>query len=91
MKLSSLNLAQAVQIMTYELHQSLIGPQEKQPEHSQDLPATIEQIHYFENHLEMTAENINLIKGSQTIRHLRQIFHSPDDGTRSPAYALIFN
>ena len=61
--------------MTYELHQSLIGPQEKQPEHSQDLPATIEQIHYFENHLEMTAENINLIKGSQTIRHLRQIFH----------------
>ncbi|MDR3385789.1 MAG: RNA methyltransferase [Rudaea sp.] len=75
---SSLNLAQAVQVLAYELRLAIM---EQAPPLATaakiELPATIEQLEYFFTHLEQMLENIDFHKGRSPrtiMQRLRRLF-----------------
>lgn len=74
---TSLNLAQAIQIIAYEINKNF--PDEPEYPHKKtnerDLPAPQEEIRYLEDHLSMTSHNLNMIRGSQTMRHFHAIIN----------------
>lgn len=73
---SSLNLSQAVQILTYEMRMQLLSP-ECVVQHKSDKPATAEEVEYFFTHLEEVLKAINFIRpknpGKLMVR-LRRLF-----------------
>lgn len=74
---SSLNLAQAVQVLAYELRLALCGAQEHVLNVHAEPLATAEQMEQFFAHLAQTLDDIDFHKGrsSQTImRRLRRLF-----------------
>lgn len=75
---SSLNLAQAVQVLAYELRLAMLAavPPEESPEKSEPV-ATAEQLEYFFSHLAQTLENIDFHKGRSPVtimQRLRRLF-----------------
>lgn len=76
---SSLNLAQAVQVLAYELRLALTAEQAQTPDTVSvaDPPATNEQLELFFAHLEQTLEDIDFHKGRSTrtiMQRLRRLF-----------------
>jgi tRNA (cytidine32/uridine32-2'-O)-methyltransferase len=74
---SSLNLAQAVQLMAWELRMALLGELPAPPA-ARDEPATAEQMERFFEHLFATLHAIDFHKGrsATTIeQRLRRLFH----------------
>lgn len=74
----SLNLAQAVQVLAYELRLAVLAdvPQEVAPEKSEPV-ATVEQLEYFFEHLAQTLDNIDFHKGRSPVtimQRLRRLF-----------------
>ncbi len=76
----SLNLASAVQIMTYELRQAMTGqtlPVSSSSTDTEDQPATAENIARFFVHLEQVLHAIDFIKvpnSSRLVRKIRRLF-----------------
>ena len=76
---SSLNLAQAVQVLAYELRMSLLegGAALEATESRSDPPATAEQLEYFFAHLAQTLDDIDFHKGRSPrtiLQRLRRLF-----------------
>jgi tRNA (cytidine32/uridine32-2'-O)-methyltransferase len=79
---SSLNLAQAVQVLAYELRMNLLQaqPQPDAPAKS-DPPATAEQMEHFFAHLAQLLHDIDFHKGRSPVtieRRLRRLFQRTD-------------
>jgi len=73
---SSLNLASAVQIMTYELRMALLGapaPSPSQNPYKQIKPATHEEIEGFYGHLEQTLIEIGFLNPAQPKRLMTRL------------------
>ena len=75
---SSLNLAQAVQVLAYELRMSLLeGGSASAAAARTDPPATTEQLEYFFEHLAQTLDDIDFHKGRSPrtiLQRLRRLF-----------------
>lgn len=76
---SSLNLAQAVQVLAYELRLEMLAPNIRPAadESKTDPPASAEQMEYFFSHLEQTLEDIDFHKGRSPrtiMQRLRRLF-----------------
>jgi len=76
---SSLNLAQAVQVLAYELRMSLLegGASPATSAARTDPPATAEQLEYFFEHLAQTLDDIDFHKGRSPrtiLQRLRRLF-----------------
>jgi tRNA (cytidine32/uridine32-2'-O)-methyltransferase len=76
---SSLNLAQAVQVLAYELRLEMLVPNIRHAgdESKTDPPASAEQMEYFFSHLEQTLEDIDFHKGRSPrtiMQRLRRLF-----------------
>jgi tRNA (cytidine32/uridine32-2'-O)-methyltransferase len=74
---SSLNLAQAVQVMAWELRMAMLG-QVPEPPPAHEAPASAEQMERFFAHLFTTLHEIDFHRGrsAATIeRRLRRLFH----------------
>ena len=73
---SSLNLAMAVQVLTYELH--VLGHDEPLPEYDADAPpATSAELEYFYAHLEQVLTDIRFLNPDNPrhlMRRLRRLF-----------------
>ncbi|WP_028387599.1 RNA methyltransferase [Legionella fairfieldensis] len=68
---SSLNLAQAVQIITYELRMKLLSPA-AEVELRQDKPATADEIEQFYRHLQEVMTEIEFLKPTNPTKRLQQ-------------------
>ncbi len=74
---SSLNLAQAVQVMAYELRMASLDAVELSPPGPRELPADAAQMEQFFTHLEQTLEDIDFHKGRAAhtiLLRLRKLF-----------------
>lgn len=74
---SSLNLAQAVQVMAYELRLQSLAPEEVAPPAPNDAPADAAQMEQFFTHLATTLDDIDFHKGRSPrtiLRRLRKLF-----------------
>jgi len=74
---SSLNLAQAVQIMTYELRMHLLSPVAEVARHTEEI-ATVDQIEQFYEHLTDVMKLIQFLKPENTRRlqqRIRRLFN----------------
>ena len=75
---SSLNLAQAVQLMAWELRMAMLGTAADAPPDHDAPPATVDQMERFFDHLFATLQAIDFHKGrsAKTIeQRLRRLFH----------------
>jgi tRNA (cytidine32/uridine32-2'-O)-methyltransferase len=74
----SLNLAQAVQVMAYELRLAMLAQQPASAQASKsDPPATAEQLEYMFGHLEQMLDDIDFHKGRSPVtimKRLRRLF-----------------
>lgn len=68
---SSLNLAQSVQIIAYELRMQLLSPV-AEVEHQQDRPATADEIEQFYAHLNEVMVVIDFLKPTNPTKRLQQ-------------------
>lgn len=74
---SSLNLAQAVQVVAYELRLAMLDTLPPPPAGKTEALATVEQLEYFFGHLEQMLENIDFHKGRSPrtiMQRLRRLF-----------------
>jgi tRNA (cytidine32/uridine32-2'-O)-methyltransferase len=74
---SSLNLAQAVQVLAYELRLAMLDTLPPAPAVKTESLATVEQLEYFFGHLEQMLENIDFHKGRSPrtiMQRLRRLF-----------------
>ena len=74
----SLNLAQAVQLMAWELRMAMLGSAPESPPDHDAPPATADQMERFFEHLFATLHEIDFHKGrsAKTIeQRLRRLFH----------------
>lgn len=70
----SLNLSQAVQIMTYTLRKTFLTEEEKTP-NSRDLPATAQEMEYFYTHLETVMREVGFVSQSNRVMdRMRRLF-----------------
>ena len=75
---SSLNLAQAVQVMAWELRMAMLGAVPEAPPDHDAPPATAEQMERFFEHLFATLHEIDFHKGRSAVtieQRLRRLFH----------------
>jgi len=75
---SSLNLAQAVQVMAWELRMAMLGAVSEAPPDHDAPPATAEQMERFFEHLFATLHEIDFHKGRSAVtieQRLRRLFH----------------
>lgn len=75
---SSLNLAQAVQVMAWELRMAMLGAVPDAPPDHDAPPATAEQMERFFEHLFATLHEIDFHKGRSAVtieQRLRRLFH----------------
>jgi len=74
---SSLNLAQAVQVIAYELRVAVLAGDPSGPAHGEHEPATAAQLEGFFDHLATTLDDIDFHKGRSArtiLRRLRRLF-----------------
>jgi tRNA (cytidine32/uridine32-2'-O)-methyltransferase len=74
---SSLNIAAAIQVLCYELHMR-VGQQQMATLESEDLPATMDELEGFYQHLEQTMVEIEFLdpdKPRKLMRRLRRLFN----------------
>jgi tRNA (cytidine32/uridine32-2'-O)-methyltransferase len=80
---SSLNLAQAVQVLAYELRVASVAAPAHEPADAdeRDPPATVEQLEHFFSHLAQTLDDIDFHKGRSPrtiMKRLRRLFLRAD-------------
>ncbi len=75
---ASLNLAQAVQVVAYELHKSLLDVNKNEYGHKSASKVTLEDMEHFYQHLEKTLIDLHFLdphKPRQMMRKLRRLFN----------------
>lgn len=75
---SSLNLAQAVQVMAWELRMAMLGETPEAPPDHDAPPATVDEMERFFEHLFSTLHAIDFHKGRSAVtieQRLRRLFH----------------
>ncbi|HEX7340356.1 MAG TPA: RNA methyltransferase, partial [Rhodanobacteraceae bacterium] len=91
---SSLNLAQAVQVMAYELRLTMLSDDEVAPPEPLDAPADAEQMERFYRHLEEMLAAVDFSKGRSTetlMLRLRRFFQraNPDERELSILHGIL--
>ncbi len=82
---SSLNLAQAVQVMAYELRMAMLGDEPPPPPEHDEPPADAAQMEQFYRHLAQTLDDIDFHKGREPttiMLRLRKLFQRAQPDAR---------